>query len=95
LWSDYLINVRTLRIGPLEEKDARELIESPIENFPLTYAAGAVDDLSVATACQPFLIQATCRDLVNHISHERRHEATRADVAWALDSCLSRARHTS
>jgi hypothetical protein len=95
LWSDTLINVRTLRLGPLEEKDARELIESPIENFPLTYEAGAVDDLIAATACQPFLIQATCRDLVNRMNNKGRSAttsqpvATRADVAYALDSCLT------
>jgi len=41
-----------------------------------------------ATGRQPYLIQATCRDLVNHLNEENRRDATRADVESAFDSAL-------
>jgi AAA+ ATPase superfamily predicted ATPase len=32
-WSDYLINIRTLRVSYLDEDSARELIVQPVEDF--------------------------------------------------------------
>ena len=87
-WSDALINVRLLRIGALAENEARELIEKPIPDFPLKYDADAVDLIIVQTARQPYLIQATCRDLVNHLNNEQRRYASRADVELAFNSLM-------
>lgn len=87
-WSDALINVRALRLGPLAEPDARELITAPVPDFPLQYEPEAVEMILQATGRQPYLIQATCRDLVNHLNEERRLSATRADVEAAFDSAL-------
>jgi hypothetical protein len=87
-WSDALINVRALRLGPLAEPDARELITAPVPNFPLQYELEAVEMILQATGRQPYLIQATCRDLVNYLNEERRLSATRADVEAAFDSAL-------
>ncbi|MEI7848968.1 MAG: AAA family ATPase, partial [Chloroflexota bacterium] len=42
LWSNYLINTRMLKVGPLADADARELILRPIPDFPLTYDEDAV-----------------------------------------------------
>ncbi|MFQ6014916.1 MAG: ATP-binding protein, partial [Anaerolineae bacterium] len=87
-WSDYLISVRVLRVGPLEEGEARELIVEPKEDFPLRYEEEAVERIITATGRQPYLIQATCRDLVNHLNEDRRLQATVRDVEWALESCM-------
>jgi len=88
-WSDYLINVRVLRVGPLEGAAARELIVRPIPDFPLGYEEEAVARIIAATGCQPYLIQATCRDLVNYLNQQRRRHVTLADAEWALSSCLT------
>jgi len=53
--SDYLINVRVLKIGNLKEDEARELIVAPIEDFPLEYEPAAVERILAVTGCQPFL----------------------------------------
>jgi len=87
--SDYLINVRVLKIGNLKEDEARELIVQPIEDFPLEYEPAAVERIIAATGCQPYLVQATCRDLVNMLNEQNRTRATLADVERALDSVLT------
>jgi hypothetical protein len=90
-WSDALINVRTLRIGPLQENEARELITAPIPDFPLHYDENAVQDILQATGRKPYLIQAVCRDLVHNLNEEKRRFATQADVEKAFNSVLQTA----
>jgi hypothetical protein len=89
MWSDYLINVRVLRIGNLKEDEARELIVQPIENFPLEYEPAAVEHIIAVTGCQPHLLQGTCCDLVNMLNEQNRTRATLADAERALDSVLT------
>lgn len=89
LWSNYLINVRTLTIGALEESEARELILHPINPYPLKYTDNAVERIISSTACQPFLLQATCRDLVNILNDEGRLYADEKDVIRALKIVLT------
>ncbi|MBI1801711.1 MAG: ATP-binding protein, partial [Chloroflexi bacterium] len=88
-WSDYLINVRVLRVGALAEADARELIVKPIPEFSLTYDDDAVSAILAATGCQPYLVQVVCHDLVNRLNEEKRLHATRDDAEWALESCMT------
>jgi hypothetical protein len=78
-----------LKIGNLKEDEARELIVQPIENFPLEYEPAAVDRMIAVTGCQPYLVQATCRDLVNMLNEQNRTRATLADAERALDSVLT------
>lgn len=89
IWSDHFINVRLLKIGNLKEDEARELIEKPIDDFPLVYEPTAVERILAVTGCQPYLVQVTCRDWVNALNEEKRTRATLADVERALDSVLT------
>jgi hypothetical protein len=89
IWSDYLINVRVLKIENLKEDEARELIVKPMDDFPLQYEPVAVERILAVTGCQPFLLQATCRDLINLLNDQARMLATLADVDCALDSVLT------
>jgi len=88
-WADYLIGVRLLRVGYLEEDEARELIEKPIPDFPLRYEEIAVERILRATRGQPFLVQATCQHLVDLVNRERRQHATLADVEVALQAIVT------
>lgn len=85
LWSNYLINTKMLKVGPLEETDARELITHPIENFPLTYDEDAVSLLLHDTGCHPNWLQFTCRELVENLNNESRFHASRTDVELTLN----------
>ena len=88
-WADYLIGVQLLQVGYLEEAEARELIESPIPNFPLHYEEAAVERILRATRGQPFLVQATCQRLVDLVNRERRQHATLADAEAALQALVA------
>ncbi len=83
-WSNYLINTRMLKVGPLENADARELILRPIPDFPLTYDEDAVELLIQETGCHPNWLQFTCREVVEAMNTEKRFHANRGDVETAL-----------
>ena len=84
LWSNYLINTRMLKVGPLDTADARELILRPIPDFPLTYDDDAVELLLLETGCHPNWLQFTCREVVETLNNENRFHANRSDVEAAL-----------
>jgi hypothetical protein len=88
VWSHHLINVQTIKIGDLEPNDARELIEKPIQTFPLKYEPEAVDRILSIVGGQPYLLQVTCRELVNLMNDKSELLARIADVNQALDSAL-------
>jgi type II secretory pathway predicted ATPase ExeA len=88
IWSHHLINARVIKINPLNESEARELITKPISDYPLVFTDKAVQDILDATACQPYLIQAVCRDLVNMKNDEHHFHANPKDVLKALESVV-------
>jgi len=90
-WSHHLINVRMLKIGHLDPQDARELVVQPIPDFPLRYADGAAESILATIGGQPYLLQATCRDLVNLLNEADRPDASLDDVTQALESTLTSA----
>ncbi|MCI0731349.1 MAG: hypothetical protein L0332_32115, partial [Chloroflexi bacterium] len=87
-WGDALVNVRLLPIGPLQPGEARELITAPVPDFPLHYEPEAVEAILAASGGQPYLVQAICRDLVNHVNENHQRQATLADVTTALNTTL-------
>jgi hypothetical protein len=84
LWSNYLISTRMLKVGPLAEADARELVTHPIPDFPLTYDEDAVELLLRETGCHPNWLQFTCREIVESLNNADRFHAVCADVESAL-----------
>lgn len=71
-WADALITTHSLRIGFLDEADARELIEQPVKGFPNIYKHEAVEGILALTHSQPYLVQLLCGLLVEKMNHERR-----------------------
>jgi uncharacterized protein len=88
VWSHHLINARVVKVDPLSEDEAIELITNPIPDYPLAYAEDAVKEILSLTACQPYLIQAICRDLVNTKNEERSFYADQKSVTQAAESVL-------
>jgi len=91
IWSHHLINARVIKINPLSEDEARELITKPIPEYPLVYTENAVNTILSTTACQPYLIQAICRDLVNMMNEQHHFHANSKSVAQAIESVLTSA----
>jgi hypothetical protein len=73
-----------LKVGPLEEADAIELVTRPIENFPLKYDDDALELLLQETGCHPNWLQFTCREVVERLNEGNRFYAVREDVEWAV-----------
>jgi len=72
-WPSYFINVKTVKVGYLPEKDALGLITRPVDDFPLDYEPEALTLYLHQTRCQPYLIQLVGFELVNYLnSAERR-----------------------
>jgi hypothetical protein len=85
VWSNYLINTKMLKVGPLEKAEAHELITRPIAEFPLTYEEDAVSLLLAETGGHPNWLQFTCREIVENLNNENRFHAHRPDVEAAVN----------
>lgn len=86
-WTDYFINVRTVRISFLDFESALRLVTEPIPKFDLQYESGleTAKKLVRRLGCQPFLLQATMSELVNYLNTLHRKTATQADIDIAIE----------
>jgi hypothetical protein len=90
-WSSYLINAQVIHLGYLQEAEARQLIETPIENFALRYQPPASQRVIDITKGHPFLVQLLCAEIValkNDQDPSIRRLATLADVEAAIPAAL-------
>jgi hypothetical protein len=90
-WSSYLINAQVIHLGYLQEAEARQLIETPIENFALRYQPSASQRVLDITKGHPFLVQLLCAEIValkNDQDPSIRRLATLADVEAAIPAAL-------
>ncbi len=89
-WSNYLINVRTVPISFLDFDSALRLVTAPIPRFELQYEAGsaAAEQFVQRLGCQPYLLQATMSELVNHLNQSNRKIAKPEDIETAIDKMM-------
>ncbi len=84
-WSRNLINLQTLRVGPLTRAEAEELIYlRDLEDFRVRYAPEAVEVLYGETGGHPNWLQGALRTLVERLNRERRLEVSPEDARWAV-----------
>ncbi|MCP4425171.1 MAG: ATP-binding protein [Chloroflexi bacterium] len=91
-WASYLINVQVIHIGYLNEAEARQLIEAPVNRFALRYEPAASQRALDLTRGHPFLVQLLCAEIValkNEQPPARRRLATVADVETAVPLALN------
>jgi hypothetical protein len=74
-WHSYFISVRPLHVSYLEPEAARKLILLPESNHPIRYEEQAVEAILEATHTQPYLVQAVCFDLIQHLNGQPRRKA--------------------
>jgi hypothetical protein len=91
-WPDVLISTRLIHVSYLEEEEARQLVTHPVPDFPLDYKPGTVERIIEITRCQPYLVQAVCFELVNHLNLLGRREAREEDVNAVLHPTLESTR---
>jgi hypothetical protein len=63
-WANYMIGVQLIHLNYLSDDEAEQLIERPMEYFPLRYAADASQRIKALTHNHPALIQLLCGELV-------------------------------
>lgn len=92
-WSSYLINAQTIHLSYLREDESRQLIERPIQDFPLAYAPDATQHVLALTRGHPYLVQLLCSEVVNLKNEQpidQRGRVTVADVEAAVPVMLDR-----
>lgn len=92
-WSSYLINVQVVHLSYLNPLEARQLIETPVKNFPLRYETEASRRILNLTHGHPFLVQLLCDEIValkNDQPPAERRLARLADVEAAVPEALAR-----
>jgi len=91
-WSSYLINTRLIHLSYLNEIEARQLIERPIEKFALRYEPEASQRVLDLTRGHPFLVQLLCSEIVALKNKQNVHErplARLVDVEMAVEPALN------
>lgn len=91
-WASYLINVQVVRIGYLQEAEALQLIERPVQGFALKVDAAATQRILTLTKGHPFLVQLLCAELValkNEQAPTQRRLAQLEDVNAAAPQALA------
>ncbi|KYK37049.1 MAG: hypothetical protein AYK19_07565 [Theionarchaea archaeon DG-70-1] len=68
-----------IRLGPLSEDDAKELITKPVEGY-IKYDDSAVEKILRLTNCHPYLVQLCCHVLVNYHNSRRKCVLGYSDV---------------
>jgi hypothetical protein len=69
----------SLLLQPLGDTDICELIRRPTRNF-LTFTSAALDHAVQLTGSSPFIGQAFCHALVQHMTNQAHHEVTLDDI---------------
>jgi len=92
-WANYLINAQTLHLSYLHEDEARQLIERPMNDFPLVYAPKASRRVLTLTRGHPYLIQLLCAEIVmskNLNPDDSPFWVSEQDVDFAIPETLKR-----
>jgi hypothetical protein len=91
-WASYLINMQVVKVSYLEQADTIQLIEHPVEGFPLRYTPEARRHVVELTHCHPHLVQLLCYEIVelkNRRPAAIRHLVTLEDVEAAIPQALN------
>ncbi len=89
-WAGYFVNVQTLKVSFLQPAEARQLITQPVTDFPSeqVYGEGVIEEIMRVTGCHPFLVQAVCSALMDHLNVEKCNQAKITDVETAVSRVL-------
>jgi uncharacterized protein len=90
-WAGYFVNAKTLKVSFLQPAEARHLILNPTPNFPAREIFGeeVVEEIIRVTGCHPFLVQAVCSELIEHLNMENRMRAEMPDISPATAHILN------
>jgi len=89
LWNDHFINVREMRIGPLDRETSFNLLTSPIPEFSTEVVPPALaESIFDRTGGQPYLLQLFGSILITRLNDERRRTASLDDLPRVEEEAL-------
>ncbi len=90
-WSDYLINLRTIRISYFDYNQSRYLMTKPVSNFDLKYHdEKLLENFIKRMGGHPYLIQAAMYNLTTLLNNDNnRKTADEADINSAVEKTFS------
>jgi len=80
-WAGYFVNVERIKVGFLRETDAYHLIVDPV---PHIFNTEVAREIMRVTSCQPFLIQAICKHIIEILNDGSRNQAAVEDVSASV-----------
>jgi hypothetical protein len=89
-WSGYFVNTQVLKVGFLQQDEARLLITRPVPHYPAgqIFEEGVVEEILRVTGGHPFLIQAVCSKLIDLLNIDNRTSAGLSDISLAIEQVL-------
>ena len=76
-WAGYFVNVERIKVSFLGEQDAYNLIVRPV---PHIFSHEVASEIMRVTRCQPFLVQAVCKQVIELLNSVGREQARLQDV---------------
>ncbi|MFK5968969.1 MAG: hypothetical protein QM487_02455 [Candidatus Marithrix sp.] len=87
-WDDYFINAESVHLSYLTDKEAKQLIEKPIQ---INYTAEAITYILYLTKNHPALLQLICKEIIilkNSQTLHYRYNVQKSDVEMAIPNAL-------
>ncbi|GER86854.1 hypothetical protein KDW_10160 [Dictyobacter vulcani] len=88
-WSNYFVNVQTLKVSFLSQSEARQLILHPKPGYPgAELFRETVEHIIQQTNGHPFLVQALCSQLIDNLNVDERDYLEANDIYSAVNQLV-------
>jgi uncharacterized protein len=85
-WTRHFVNVERIKVSFLRPHDARDLISRPVaaHSTHTIFDEEVAEEIMRVTHCHPFLLQALCSNLIDHLNDVSQEQAHRQDIALSI-----------
>lgn len=85
-WVRQFGSIRSIKVSFLQAAEARALLTRPNTHFPdlEIFSEEIIEEILHITRCHPFLLQATCSALINHLNVEGRMQTELQDITSVM-----------
>lgn len=86
-WTKHFVNVERIKVSFLRPHDARDLISRPVSphSTRTIFNEEVTEEIIQVTHCHPFLLQALCSNLIDHLNYESQEQAHKQDITLSIE----------
>ena len=86
-WTKHFVNVERIKVSFLRPHNARDLISRPVSahSTRTIFAEEVAEEIIRVTHCHPFLLQALCSNLIDHLNDVSQEQARKQDIAQSIE----------